>query len=248
MEYREGSAGHYKLRDQVTWPTPKVQDTKHATASPSEVKRDNPCLAAKVHMAQWATPRSEMSAGSKNVQYTPGKKPTIDGRPITTSLTDQVKHSAQSVESHPANIPAVSFGPTNSGESVNEPTGPPAPATPNTDGNLPELWPTPRTCAGKRSSGAPRTEFYRKMDWPTAQTGGIYTGNHDIDKVKKLVGDKLGQAMTVAGKLNPRWVETLMGVPPHWTDVNASPETVSMNFAVWETLQFLLYQRLLGQR
>lgn len=39
----------------------------------------------------WATPRAGQSAGSKNVKMEWGKKPRVNGRPITTSLTDQVK-------------------------------------------------------------------------------------------------------------------------------------------------------------
>ena len=41
-------------------------------------------------VAQWATPRADQSAGSKNVEWEPGKKPRVDGKPITTALTDQV--------------------------------------------------------------------------------------------------------------------------------------------------------------
>ena len=46
----------------------------------------------------WASPRSAGSAGSagsKNVVYEPGKKPTVDGRAITTTLTDQVRQTGK---------------------------------------------------------------------------------------------------------------------------------------------------------
>ena len=54
---------------------------------------DNPNSPGSRRESLWASPRSAGSAGSKNVVYEPGKKPTVDGRPITTTLTDQVKES-----------------------------------------------------------------------------------------------------------------------------------------------------------
>uniref|UniRef100_A0A6H1ZDZ7 Uncharacterized protein n=1 Tax=viral metagenome TaxID=1070528 RepID=A0A6H1ZDZ7_9ZZZZ len=41
--------------------------------------------------SSWATPRADQSAGSKAAEWVPGKKPTLHGKPITTSLTDQAK-------------------------------------------------------------------------------------------------------------------------------------------------------------
>ena len=79
----------------------------------------------------WASPRTAGSAGSKNVMYEPGKKPTVDGKPITTTLTDQVK-----------------------------------------------------------------------VDWPI------------LTEEEKLAGPP-------NAKLNPRWVETLMGLPMGWTSPDA---------------------------
>jgi len=61
-------------------------------------------------------------------------------------------------------------------------------------------WPTPRCCNGKRSSGAPRSEFYKKM--PGKQ-----------------------------GKLNPRWVETLMGLPIGWTSCDYA---VMASYLSWQ--------------
>ena len=65
-----------------------------------------------------------------------------------------------------------------------------------------ETWPTPRVCAGDKSSGMNRAEFYRKMGHEKSNTtkGG---------KTKSHPG----------GQLNPTWVEWLMGFPLGWTDL-----------------------------
>jgi hypothetical protein len=43
-------------------------------------------------MSQWATPRNQMSAGTKEATWAPGEMPrNKDGEPITTTITDQVR-------------------------------------------------------------------------------------------------------------------------------------------------------------
>lgn len=43
------------------WPTPKAQDAKHATASPSEMNRESPCLSTVVLKTMWPTPKEQDS-------------------------------------------------------------------------------------------------------------------------------------------------------------------------------------------
>jgi hypothetical protein len=98
----------YDLTAQVhNWPTPDANCHKGSTQPGQRVGQLDE--AAEV---LWATPRAEMSAGSNGVEWTPGCKPTVDGRPITTSLTDQVSvwHGR---ESSPSSHPAQ---PTHAGE------------------------------------------------------------------------------------------------------------------------------------
>ena len=67
--------------------------------------------------------------------------------------------------------------------------GPPVPASSSTDGSRPGLW----------------------------QTATVSTGAHR-QKDGSMI-DKLDQQVKshTSGKLNPRWVETLMGLPVGWT-------------------------------
>lgn len=105
------------------------------------------------------------------------------------------------------------------------------------------LWPTPRPCSGERSSGANRTEFYRKF-WPTPNATD-YKGpstrspgkerpssNDDLPtRVSRMLptptancwdGLQSHGVNVVTGQLNPTWVEWLMGYPAGWTDCEDS--------------------------
>ena len=50
----------------------------------------------------WATPRAGQSAGSHDVEWEPGRKPMLNGKPISTSLTDQIRLSPSSGTADPS--------------------------------------------------------------------------------------------------------------------------------------------------
>ena len=77
--------------------------------------------------------------------------------------------------------------------------GPAAPANHSTHGSRPESWATPRA---EHDSGGHRG-------------------------IKDTLHSQMKQA--ASGKLNPRWVETLMGLPVGWTMPNCvSPATTAL--------------------
>jgi len=82
--------------------------------------------------------------------------------------------------------------------------GPAAPANPSTNGSRPESWATPRT--------------------------GMARGNNfTYDRGRGNIEEQAGASVTGGGKLNPRWVETLMGLPVGWTMPScASPVTIEL--------------------
>lgn len=110
--------------------------------------------------------------------------------------------------------------------------GPPAPAIISTPGSRSELWATPR--AGKTTDENPETWAKRQAKGDVAtmpltaqvktwQTATVSTEAHR-QKDGSMI-DKLDRQ--VNGKLNPRWVETLMGLPVGWTMPScASPVTI----------------------
>jgi len=80
--------------------------------------------------------------------------------------------------------------------------GPAVPASSSTDGSRRELWATTRA--------------------------GMARGNKfTYDRGKGNIEEQAGASVQGGGKLNPRWVETLMGLPVGWTMPScASPVTI----------------------
>jgi len=82
--------------------------------------------------------------------------------------------------------------------------GPPVPASSSTDGSRPGLWATPQSRDHK----------------------GSHAESFDNPDRSKNLNDQMEKIQT-NGKLNPRWVETLMGLPVGWTMPScASPVTI----------------------
>ena len=96
------------------------------------------------------------------------------------------------------------------------------------------MWPTPRACSGKRSSGCNRTELVRAWATPKACDGSKPSAgkrrNADLShQTKDWMADRRpsrpapttgtdGSATSASGlTLNPLFVEALMGWPTGWT-------------------------------
>ena len=88
-----------------------------------------------------------------------------------------------------------------------------------------KMWSTPRTCSGKRSSGANRSELMKSWSTPTARDwkDGVLIDNKTATRSNlsrqaprtKLGGSGCSDAPLT---LNPLFVEALMGWPIGWTD------------------------------
>jgi hypothetical protein len=208
LETRERTgAGVSNLNEEIhLWPTPSVPNGGRqpapgisATGVTLDGKKRQVELAHAVQKHQigqpmWATPRSGMSAGSNDVEWKPGQKPTKDGKPITTSLTDQVKLTEQMWPTIRASD-GENGGPNMRGS--------------HGDFMLPSAvnhWMTPRSSEAAHSGRV-------------AANHGGQTGL--AEQTKALA--------TKTGKLNPRWVETLMGLPVGWTMPScANPWTIAL--------------------
>jgi hypothetical protein len=77
--------------------------------------------------------------------------------------------------------------------------GLPAPANPSTDGSRQELWATPRA---------------NKVHPEITEDNRDQLANRNKSNLEEEIAGHCGKA---TGKLNPRWVETLMGLPIGWT-------------------------------
>jgi len=119
--------------------------------------------------------------------------------------------------------------------------GPADQAGNNMHGNRPESWATPRS--GKTIDENPETWAKRNENgdvstmpltaqvkaWPTLASSTGNGGAHGLDGgsgARSMISPEDAAAMK-GGKLNPRWVETLMGLPVGWTMPScASPVTI----------------------
>ena len=115
-----------------------------------------------------------------------------------------------------------------------EENGPPDQANPNKSGKSQELWPTPtamsrprseetmekclkfRQSKGKNTVPLYLEEKVRKEDtWPTPIQTDCKSVPYQMSKGRKITR-LMGKAN---GKLNPSWVEQLMGLPVGWTQL-----------------------------
>jgi len=100
-------------------------------------------------------------------------------------------------------------------------------------------WATPRAEMDSGAhNGIPDTLHSQmkacvKQSWPTPASAGVTGGPTGLaggsgnrEKLASMLPDSEARAMG-CGKLNPRWVETLMGLPVGWTMPScASPVTI----------------------
>ena len=99
--------------------------------------------------------------------------------------------------------------------------GHPAPASSSTPGSRQESWATPRT--GAIDSTRPNN----KGGVPLADQVARSWATPDVSDRRSNNCRQIGLSNQTQGKLNPRWVETLMGLPVGWTMPScASPVTI----------------------
>jgi hypothetical protein len=132
-----------------------------------------------------------------------------------------------------ASIGRKSIPDGNLGEQMQRLHGQAAPANPSTDGSRQGLsWMTPRACEAqnppmgvdKRHHGLTHQVTKQWLTPKVPSGGGQATRTTDGGGLRKLEDQTEAKA---TGKLNPRWVETLMGLPVGWVMPSCkSPVTI----------------------
>jgi len=90
-------------------------------------------------------------------------------------------------------------------------------------------WATPRA---NKTEGYSSPEFrptlhQQAQNWATTRAGMARGNKFTYDRGKGNIEEQAGASVQGGGKLNPRWVETLMGLPVGWTMPScASPVTI----------------------
>lgn len=234
------SAQSISVRVSSSWPTANARDWKDSitgTHPPSRPKIGEQTLGQAVSVMHgqaapangnttgnrqglWATPRSGMSAGSKDAEWQPGKKPAVNGQAITTSLTDQVR-IAQQWPTITAHTPDMESNGPNGHQGTYLAGAVKTWATPKAS-DPQHSGPNMRDSAGNYA--LPAQAVREQWGTPTARDHKSGRGNEDR-QYKELTPMVERQQ---SGKLNPRWVETLMGLPIGWTMPSCtSPQTIA---------------------
>jgi len=231
--------------DSSSWPTPTANDAKNASLPPSQRNRGS--IVGAVMRATWPTPTTQEvehpDATWKVTQggrvYRMSKDGTREVRKM--GLADAVQHwptptavvrpMEGNVRLYRAKIEAGEMTEEEAeailGKSVREPQG-----------KLGPWWPTPTASDSwsdglKSSQVKPGSRHSLTLGkdvqlWPTMSANGMgNTGSQQIIQRQVEAGkvtEDEKRAMTAGngGRLNPTWVEWLMGFPLGWTDLKAS--------------------------
>jgi hypothetical protein len=94
-----------------------------------------------------------------------------------------------------------------------------AQASPSSDGSRPESWATPKASDPQHSGPNMRDSAgnyalpAQVVQWATPIVGDSHLASTPEVAAKRLAEGKVTLSRQTTGKLNPRWVETLMGLP-----------------------------------
>ena len=164
-------------------------------------------------------------------------------------IGNQANHGQTALSNHPALRGEVTREKFEKGKH-----GLPAPANLSTHGSRPESWSTPTVTDASAMSPEMRpsraatgrtTEYLaRQIQWATPQSrdakgaeGRMIRDGKSTDLPSQTEVEQTGAWNRNNGKLNPRWVEILMGVPIGWTMPSCThPVTIALtNCASLET-------------
>jgi hypothetical protein len=185
----------------LSWPTAATRDFKGESGSGRQERKGNPADTLPNAVAQWPTPQANEIENPNKVYRSPTNA-YRGNKKVQPMLADVCKH------------------------------GPAAPANPSTLGSRPEsLWRTPSVAEEKNQNTSTQIYLQNQVGatpkaWATP-SGFMNTNPAELERNSLNLGMQAVQN-GATGKLNPRWVETLMGIPIGWTMPScASPATIA---------------------
>ena len=180
-----------------SWPTAATRDYKGESGSGRQERKGHPADTLPNAMAQWPSP-------------------------VASEVRQGFQDRSRGMKGSQESLTTV----------VIKQHGPAVPASSSTDGSRQGLWHTPTQAPeapninsrrAVREGRQPKGQQHSLLAQAQWQTATVSTGAHR-QKDGSMI-DKLDQQ--VNGKLNPRWVETLMNLPVGWTMPScASPVTI----------------------
>jgi hypothetical protein len=211
---RNGDRGlhcHGSLSSQVKdWPTAASRDYKGESGTGRQERKGHPADTLPNAVAQWPTPTA--AEGSK--------------------IGSQANYGQLGLSNHPAIVGEPTRPKGQKSRSGPPPTasGPLGPDSRSTDGSRQESWPSPRASDGSKATRTPEEAAQevsrnkgpdlgavvvanqaRAESWATPTTDNANNATRESGAFQSLTRQ--------AGKLNPSWVETLMGLPIGWTQL-----------------------------
>jgi hypothetical protein len=232
------------------WPTANARDWKDS--GPTQGNRQNPNLGTAVvkDAANWLTPQSGDVTGSTReavVMWASGQRPkTSDQRLRTQVAAEQLKHGQAAPASSNSLGSRQGLWPTARGldgqlsESLDtwearrarkEAQGinlhRPLPIAVEQEQR--KQWATPRNCGGPDFAKTTRpTSTSNSPSLPTQVAMQGWITPKASDGKSPGISRDIHLNHQAGGKLNPRWVETLMGLPIGWTMPSCtSPQTIA---------------------
>ena len=221
--------------ESLSWPTPRANSAMASLITPEIANNPDrfPNLETVVGRRMWPTPTAVTRPMEGSVRMYRAK---IEAGEMTEAEAEAIL--GKSVWEAQGKIPAMFPTPT-----TQEVEHPEAQLTENgrrlsKDGksshslglaDFVRLWPTPTASDWKgrgpnsKQQGLP--EVVKKNPFPTMSANGMgNTGSRQMLDKKILEGslteeEKRGMSAGNGGRLNPTWVEWLMGFPPGWTDL-----------------------------
>jgi len=199
------------------WPTPNAADSLQGGTT--QGNRKDPNLSIAVHGP--AVPASSSTLGSR-----PESWPTPNSQPAQRKLINGKNQSTKTGQIYGTSIAQA----VQQWQTATVSTG----ANRQKDGSMTDKldqqvknWATP-DASDRRSDKSKQVGLSNQTKtWATPANHDGTTGTKVNSPFKSLVGDVEKITPLTQGKLNPRWVETLMGLPVGWTMPScASPVTI----------------------
>ena len=112
-----------------------------------------------------------------------------------------------------------------------------------------KAWATPQAMDGNmtnnlRTDGRQQQLPNQVQAWGTPRTGIKAETHYSYDRGKHNIEEQAGASIQGGGKLNPRWVETLMGLPVGWTMPSCqSPATIAQTSCAYSATESSLPQQ-----
>jgi hypothetical protein len=244
------SVRHTSASGSSSWPTTNARDWKDSVNSvpPSVGQTRGHSLGMAVAEKNWPTTAARDYKGtSPGYLYRKDGKSRADQLAVAVTLEEQnwptpTTAEAGKIGNQPnfgqlglSNHPAI-VGGIDRPKGEKSRYGQAAPANPSTDGSR-QGWSTPTATDASAMSPEMRpsrlatgrtTEYLaRQVQWATPIQGDSHLASTPEVAQKRIEEGKVTLSRQNPGKLNPRWVETLMGLPVGWVMPSCkSPVTI----------------------